>query len=513
MGNTVSKVFTANANWTAPAEVFFVRVITQQTYLPFATYGTSAAMIATDNTVYAWGLNANGELGVGDVTLRSSPVAVLNSYILDFMQVPSGRDTIQGDAFMVAVNSAGDAYSYGGNTNGQLGLGDVAARSSPVAVLGGLKFSSIYIPSNESNYVLGLTPTGAAYAWGVNAQGQLGVGDVLPRSSPVAVLGGLTFQQLIGGNDSTPASTTVGLTAAGAAYAWGVNAFGQLGVGDVLPRSSPVAVLGGLTFAQLFVDHSASGTGVSVYGLTAAGQLYAWGNNSFGQLGVGDIVPRSSPVLVLGGLTWKSISVSYRNVTGVTTAGVAYSWGANSFTERIANATTGQLGVGDSLPRSSPVAVVGGLTFASVQQNVNSAFGLTASGVAYSWGSGGAGLGQGALAGPVSSPVAILGGLTFQNIYANSEEQATYGITTLGQVYSWGFNISGQLGQGPVAGSSSPVLVLGGHFVSPQSVQVIKELTVVPGTTYAINITNPICFFGTTPIGPMVTQLSLQYQQ
>lgn len=303
--------------------------------------GTSSALgISSSGALYSWGYNSNGQLGLGDVAVRSSPVAVLGGLTFQKVLAVSG-----GGVSTYGLTSDGTLYAWGYNASGQLGVGDVTPRSSPIAVLGGLKFSDISIIGSGSGSVLGLSQSGALYSWGLNSKGQLGLGDVTPRSSPVAVLGGLTFTKIWARADSSYA-----LTAAGVLYGWGSNASGRLGVGDTTSRSSPVAVLGGLVVK----DISPHTDGFHVLALTSAGALYSWGLNNNGQLGLGDVVPRSSPVAVLGGLSCAALLPSGQgNMSGaVTTAGAQYAWGENSF---------GALGVGDITPRSSPVAVLGGL--------------------------------------------------------------------------------------------------------------------------------------------------------
>jgi len=82
-----------------------------------------------------------------------------------------------------------------------------------------------------------VTTAGAAYCWGDNDNGQLGDGTTTPRAGPVAVLGGLTFVA-VGAGDAH----TCGITTAGAAYCWGFNGNGQLGDGTTTDQLSPVRV-------------------------------------------------------------------------------------------------------------------------------------------------------------------------------------------------------------------------------------------------------------------------------
>lgn len=289
-----------------------------------------------DGTLYMWGINNAGQLGVGDFTGRSSPVAVLGG--LKFADITSSYSDPSFVQVVGIERTAGTPYAWGFNNHGQLGLGDVTPRSSPVAVLGGLKFSKVV---GGTNSFIGLSTAGALYGWGQNANGCLGNGDTTSRSSPVAVLGGLTFVDVVGGLTSF-----VGRTSDGTCYAWGLNTKGLLGVGDNTPRSSPVAVLGGLKFTNVFMA-----TGGSVFGVTEDGSLYAWGDNTFGTLGLGDVTGRSSPVAVLGGLKFSSLREIESAMFGVATNGTLYAWGKN---------TNGQLGLGDVAARSSPVAVIGG---------------------------------------------------------------------------------------------------------------------------------------------------------
>src|ERR1700679_3547443 len=114
-------------------------------------------------------------------------------------------------------------YAWGSNNIGQLGLGDTASRSSPVAVLGNFKAQAI-ATNLIGLYAIALGENGNLYAWGNNANGQLGLGDVTPRSSPVAVLGGLKFQSISCGvcsSSNAYANNSLALSTTGTAYGWG----------------------------------------------------------------------------------------------------------------------------------------------------------------------------------------------------------------------------------------------------------------------------------------------------
>lgn len=509
------KTYTSNGTFTAPGGVNFVRLIATYPAAP-VSMGLSAALVGNDGFTYAWGSNSSGGTGngvaAGTVSSYSSPVAVLNSNALNFTQVYANA-TLE---YSLGLTANGDCYAWGANTFGQLGVGDVTPRSSPVLVLGGVRFASVTQAYGLSGvgFNIGLTPQGVAYSWGSNRQGALGNGTTVGlnagTSSPVAVLGGLSFKQVVAQNTGLSGGFCFGLTPSGAAYAWGDNAYGQLGVGDTVARSSPVAVLGGLTFQSISIDRSSS----AVLGLTTSGVLYSWGTSGAGVLGQGATQTASSPVAVLGGLSFKQIVNGSNFVLGLTTSGAAYAWGTNA---------SGQVGDGTTVGKSSPVAVLGGLSFASIgisnqdgsTTSVSTPFGLTSSGTLYAWGYNLSGqIGDGTTVGK-SSPVAVLGGLSFSQIinsYSYSAGQTSAAVAN-GVLYTWGFNSLGISGQGTIAAVSSPIAVLGyraPQFSQPQN---IKILQVVPGTSYTVNLGGPVALFGSTPIGSIATQIVVEYEQ
>src|SRR5438034_185888 len=143
-------------------------------------------------------------------------------------------------------------------------------------------------------HTCGLTTglSAAAYCWGGNGSGQLGDGTMTSRSSPVLVQApaGVSFAAVTAG-----AAHTCGVTAAGTAYCWGDNGFGQLGDGTTTSQSSPVLVQ-----APPGVSFAAATAGVAdTCGVTAAGTPYCWGRNLAGQLGDGTTTDRLTPVRVV----------------------------------------------------------------------------------------------------------------------------------------------------------------------------------------------------------------------
>ena len=236
--------------------------------------------IKTDGTLWAWGRNDQGQLGLGDLTDRSSPVQVGS--------LTNWKSVALSASHTLAVKTDGTLWAWGLNTNGALGLDDTSSRSSPVQV-GSL--TTWAQATCASSFSMARKTDGTLWAWGSNAWGQLGVNDVNPRSSPVQVGSLTTWAHL-----ATGAAINYAVKTDGTLWAWGYGADGRLGLGDLVPRSSPVQV-GSLTnWAKTFCM---GGNDIRyVFATKTDGTLWAWGENVNGRLGLGDLTTRSSPVQV-----------------------------------------------------------------------------------------------------------------------------------------------------------------------------------------------------------------------
>ena len=244
---------------------------------------------------------------------------------------------------------------------------------------------------------------------------------------------------------------SLGLTDDGIAYAWGYNGNGQLGNHFLsVPRSSPVTVIGGITNWR-----QVSAGNVHSLGVTDDGIAYAWGGGFQGRLGTGNTLARSSPVSVVGGITnWRQVSAGEQHSLGVTDDGIAYAWG---------NDGNGRLGIGGTLARSSPVSVVGGITnWNQVSAGGAHSLGLTDDGIAYAWGSGSSGRLGDDTTDNKSSPVTVIGGITnWSQVSAGGAH--SLGLTDDGIAYAWGENFTaGELGDNTRVRRSSPVTAVGG---------------------------------------------------
>jgi alpha-tubulin suppressor-like RCC1 family protein len=292
-----------------------------------------------------------------------------------------------GDRHTCALTAGGEAHCWGYDGYGRLGAGlpGDGYSSVPVPVAGDHTFSSLSVGLAVS---CGIAVDGQTYCWGFNSAGQLGDGSTDPTTVPVAVSNSssLGFQQV-----STSWITTCALTAAGAVYCWGNGYNGAFGNGtdENETSSTPVSAAGGMSLATISVGNLYS------CGLRSNAQAVCWGeNNEFGEQGLGTLVgPTLSPTDVTGGLTFASLRAHKKNsvlahTCGVTPAGDIYCWGANNDSQL--GAPTGFAcwfsSFGFFPCSSSPVKVDSDLAFQAVDPGREFTCALSTTGEVYCWG-------------------------------------------------------------------------------------------------------------------------------
>lgn len=313
--------------------------------------------LKNDGTVWAWGSNFHGQLGDGTTTDRTRPVKVQG---LDGQKVVK---IAAGEGHNLALTEGGDVYAWGLNADGQLGDGTMTDRTRPVLVQG------INIPTLARDISAGkfhsfavLENTGSGgdplVAWGLNGDGQLGDGTTTKRLTPVAVdlpwfsLGGSEIKEIEGaGYHSLLVKDD------GTAYAWGNNRDRQLGAGSTADfHSRPVQMTGGFTnVARL--------SGGDFYSVAVRNDGTAWavGNNKFGQLGDGSTVNSATAVQVSGLSGLVDVDAGANHSLVRKSDGSVWAWGSNTY---------GRLGDGTSTLRSTPVRVLGVSNVAGISAGV-----------------------------------------------------------------------------------------------------------------------------------------------
>jgi len=421
-----------------------------------------------DGNVFTWGYDVYGQLGDGSTDDKTTPVRVLKgayngtSYLGDnpankIISVASNRRQ------SMALAADGGVYTWGDNSYGQLGDGSTTQRNTPVRVLKGEYNGTTYLGDNPANKItavamgyahsIALAEDGSVYTWGKNNCGQLGDGSTTQRNTPVRVLKGeYAGTTYLGDNPSNKIIAvaagydySIALAEDGSVYTWGKNNYGQLGDGTTNDKTTPVRVLKGEYAGTTYLGDNPSNKIIAValgyyhsIALAADGSVYSWGYNFYGQLGDGSTTQRNTPVRVLKGAydgtaylgdnpSNKIIAVAAGSDYSIalTEDGSVYTWGYNS---------NGQLGDGSTTQRNTPVRVLKGEYAGTTYLGDN----------------------------PSNKIIAVALG------YAHS-----IALAEDGSVYTWGYNYSGQLGDGSTTQRNTPVRVKGVGGVGDLSLPVV----------------------------------------
>ena len=307
--------------------------------------GGNSAGVKLDGTLWTWGTATYGVLGNGSTSASRSSPQTTTLAGTDWKEVSVANFTggISSGRFCAAIKVDGKLFTWGYNASGQLGAGNTTNRSSPVSIT--VIDNWLHVACG-SDHALAVTSDGQLYTWGLNSSGQLGNGGTSNRSSPGTTSSG-NFEWL---KVSAGASSSAAIKNDGSLWTWGLNTFGQLGDGNTLAKSSPGSVAGGGTNWEKVSMGSAS----SCVATKLDGTLWTWGVNSTGQLGNGTTTNRSSPATVAGGGTnWKDCSMGSDHCAATKTDGALWTWGGNA---------AGQLGNGaTTASRSSPGTIQGGV--------------------------------------------------------------------------------------------------------------------------------------------------------
>ena len=282
-------------------------------------------------TLYVWGKNRCGQLGLGNCIDQSSPQELI--LCSEINSVDCGYN------YTIALLKSGKLYSWGRNTYGQLGLGENnMIRSSPQEI----NLTSVIEISCGDDHVIALTKFHKCYTWGKNTKGQLGLGhnicdhNYFPQE--------LELSDII--SISCGRNYTIALTLYRYIYIWGSNCLGQLGLGDNRNRNFPKKL--GLTDIV-----SVNCGNYHTICLEKSGHLYVWGCNGDGQLGLGHCDNMNIPQkLVLHNQLDRSVRSIYcggYHTILVTRTDAIYGWGWN---------TSRQLGLEDRENKYYPTKLI-----------------------------------------------------------------------------------------------------------------------------------------------------------
>ena len=320
-------------------------------------------------------------------------------------------------------------YAWGCNSVGQIGDGTTTFRCVPTQE--STAATDWCAVSAGGNHTAAVKKTGELYAWGSNSVGQIGDGTLTNRCVPTQECTAATDWCAV----SAGCAHTAAVKTTGELYSWGCNVCGALGDGTQTNRCVPTQECTAAT------DWCAVSAGfIQTAAIKTTGALYAWGCNSRGQIGDGTTVSRCVPTQECTAATdWCAVAAGDRHTAAVKTTGELYAWGYNIF---------GQIGDGTTTDRCVPTQESTAATdwCAVAAGNFHTAA-VKTTGELYAWGSNGSGrLGDGTVVTkcvPTQESTAATDWCAVAAGYYH-----TAAVKTTGELYAWGCNSVGQIGDG-----------------------------------------------------------------
>jgi alpha-tubulin suppressor-like RCC1 family protein len=409
-------------------------------------YDHSVAL-KSNGTLWSWGNDYFGQLGQGltlpDSATHTTPAQVIINKTANPGEVDNLWTAVScGSHHSVALRADGSVWGWGFNDDGQLGDGTTANQSSPERIT-----AHNTAVTCGGCFTLAIKASGSLWSWGWNGSGQLGRVTSNPSLSLGQVGSAMNWLTVASGESD---NFVLGLAADGTLSAWGDNTYGQLGDGTTTQRSAPVIV-------PRPGASPADDAGWAAHPLRIAsgewawyscvvkpnGALLAWGDNAYGQLGLGDHTDRNLPVQVGTGTTWTSVACDWRHTAAIAADGTLWAWGAN---------TEGELGLGDTNSRLVPTQVSAGSTWTAISCGYSQTAAIRNDGTLWAWG------GDSTAAGYRTSPEQIGTGTNWTAVACGGEGQ-TVAIRSDGTLWAWGYNGLGQLGDGTETDRTSPVQI------------------------------------------------------
>lgn len=313
--------------------------------------------IKGDGTLWAWGGNGLGELGIGNTIDSNYPIQVGTDSDWAFIAV--------GDHHTLAIKNNGTLWAWGSNQFGQLGDGTTTDRYSPVQI--GTDTDWKYASANYGNSAA-IKTNNTLWSWGDNSDGSIGNGNNINQLNPVQITSNSDWSSVSVGD-----AHTVAIKNSGALWAWGFNDSGQLG--DASNNTSNIPVQSASSAGNQWKSVSAS----RAYTLAIRndGTLWAWGDNMFEQLGDGTTINRNVPIQVGTDNNWDKIAAGYFHRLAIKTDGTLWAWGSN---------TRGELGDGTIITKTQPIQVGTDNNWTMVSAKYGSSSAIKSDGSLWVWG-------------------------------------------------------------------------------------------------------------------------------
>jgi len=438
--------------------------------------------IKSDGTLWAWGYNYYGQLGDGTTSNRRVPtqerteatdwkhtvafyyhtIAIKNDNTLwawgynhygqlgdgtiknksiptkESSSITDWESVSAGGYHTIATRHNGTLWTWGYNNHGQLGNGTTSNKILPTQEnTGAANWKSI---SAGTYHTVAIKSDGTLWAWGYNHYGQLGDGTTLSKQVPTQESTGATDWE----NASAGHYHTVAIKSDGTLWAWGHNSYGELGDGTTSNRYVATQENSESTnweYAEAGGYYSAA--------LKSDGTVWSWGYNHDGELGDGTTDNKSVPTQENSISTdWEYIAVGYSHTVALKSDGTLWAWGRNNY---------GQLGDSTTDNRLVPTQESNASTdWTSITAGSYHTVAIKSDGTLWAWGRNYEGeLGDGTTDSKSTPTQEKSESTNWQNVEAGAYH--TIATKLDGTLWAWGHNIYGELGDGTMRNRSEPV--------------------------------------------------------
>jgi alpha-tubulin suppressor-like RCC1 family protein len=403
--------------------------------------GSQTVALGVNNQLYIWGGGDDGELGNATFALTiSTPITTFagGTNWTEIIGLDNLYTLSAGDSQSGAIKTDGTLWTWGGNTDGELGNAATTDVSTPVTTFtGGTNWKQL---SFGGHHVAAIKTDGTLWTWGRASNGELGNTALTDRSTPIT-----TFA---GGTDWKQVSCGFAFTAAvkidGTLWTWGSGGNARLGNGVTTGIiSTPITTFaGGTNWKQAICSSS-----THMMAIKTDGTLWTWGNNTYGQLGNADTTNVSTPVTTFtGGTNWKQTSAGDSFTAATKTDGTLWLWGRNG--------TVGRLGNSATTASSTPVTTfAGGTNWEQVNCGDEHTAAIKTDGTLWTWGNGYSGrLGNNRLS-YVSTPITTFaGGTNWKQVECGEDHTIALNGNEL---FLFGSSPSGEIGNAQITTSTS----------------------------------------------------------
>jgi len=490
-------------NGTTKNQLTPVKILSDVESVHYYENDESCISAITENgDLYCWGYNEHGEAGNGTTKNQLTPVKVLTDVksVSYFQYLSEDTESFDSYVSVSAITENGDLYRWGSNKYGLIGNGTEEDQLTPVKVLSNVK--SVSANSSNPSFMSAITEEGDLYCWGDNGYGQVGNGTKKDQLVPVKVLTDVKSVSYSYTphfyNSSVGPLSVLAITEEGDLYCWGDNDSGQIGNGTKEVQLTPVKALSGVKSVSVFSyndgDYDGYSWSISISAITEEGDLYCWGDNDSGQIGSGTKEEQLTPLKVLSGV--KSVPSAY---SAITENGDLYCWGDNKYGQ-VGNGTTenqltpirilsnvkscfpvssyklaiteegdlycwgyndcGQIGNGTEDNQLTPLKVLTNVKSFS-PFSINNMSAITEEGDLYCWGGNDAGVAGNGTEEAQLVPLKVLSDVkSFSFSSSHSSPSRVSAITKEGDLYCWGCNDCGQIGNGTTENQFTPMKIL-----------------------------------------------------